>query len=80
MKKNLLLLFLFISSYAYNQEAQLLMDINSGSESSFRFSLEKAMIEFDDKFYFTAVSDEFGAELFVYDGNEVTLLKDINPV
>ena len=42
---------------------------------SFLFNTE--LIEYDGKLYFTAESPEFGREIYVYDGTEVTVLDQI---
>lgn len=73
------LLFIFFASFLHAQEAKLLMDINPGSDGSFEFSLDRPYLEYKDKLYFSAKNEEFGLELWVYDGQNVSLLKDINP-
>src|SRR5690606_11747184 len=53
---------------------QMVKDINPGGQSywypSDRPGLAPTMAEFNDKLYFTAVHDSFGAELWVTDGTE----------
>lgn len=61
------------------QTVTLLADLNEGSEGSYEFTHDDVILEFDGKLYFAARSSEYGNEIFVYDGNDLQLLKDINP-
>ncbi len=79
MRQLLLFFSLFIVLPLHSQTAKLLMDINPGSEGSFEFSLDRSYLEYKNKLYFSAKNAEFGLELWVYDGQNVSLFKDINP-
>jgi len=77
-KPFLLLCFIgLLTNYLSGQSAVLLKDINTGSGNSFIFSVDKSYVEYKDKLYFAASNQEFGHELWVYDGSEVSLFYDI---
>ncbi len=75
----LIIALLFYQNIIISQQAQLLMDINPGKESSFEFSTDRLYIEYQDKLFFVARSAEEGLELWQYDGQNVSLFMDINP-
>lgn len=69
---------LFLPLFTLGQSVEMLLDLNPGSASS-NFSASKTSIVFNDILIFSARSAEFGIELWKYDGEETTLIKDINP-
>ena len=79
MKTFYTLLLVSSTYFAFGQTAHLLKDINPGTDGSFEFSLDRAMIEFQGKLFFSAKDAEHGLELWTYDGDSVSLFKDINP-
>ena len=79
MRIIIIILCAFTCSSLSAQVAKLLKDINPGSDASFEFSLDKSYLEYNGKLYFSAKNADNGLELWVYDGQDVTLFKDINP-
>lgn len=78
MKQNILiLLFSFLVFGLQGQSVLQLGDINPGSENSAPFN-DNAAIYHNGNLYFSADDGVHGDELWMYDGSEVSLLKDIN--
>lgn len=77
----LAILVLILSPYnSFAQNTHLIKDINPGSEGSYEYGFSsKNFIEYKDKLYFRADDGVNGAELWVYDGSEASLVIDINP-
>ncbi len=79
MKKLILLAFCLLASLStFAQIVQSLGDLNPGGESSAFFE-DNTVIEFQGMLLFAADDGANGIELWKYDGNETSLVKDINP-
>ncbi len=77
IQKFLPILFLVLSLQSSSaQTVKLLKDINQCT--CFYGSGERNVIEYKGILYFTAKEKVYGSELYKYDGNDVTLVKDIN--
>lgn len=78
--RNLSFLLFFIivgiSDLAYGQMPQRIADINAGTGSSI-LDEHNVVIALNEKLIFTANDGIHGHEIWIYDGNEVSLLKDI---
>lgn len=70
-----LAIFIYLNEMS-SQDFQRIADINPGSGSSV-FDEYNVVIEFDGKLFFTANDGTHGYEVWVYDGSEASLLKDI---
>lgn len=78
MKSKFILATLLVSFLNINAQQtpvfKMVKDINPSGDS-----MPTDLIKFDSKIYFTADDGEHGRELWVTNGDETTLLKDINP-
>ena len=81
MKKLVTLLFLSAMLKLNAQEAQLLKDIATGGESTFKYDAEINSYTVNNQMYFYFDHEKYGAELWRTNGTEVgtQLVKDISP-
>lgn len=72
-------LYIIAFSVSMNAQVELLMDINPGAGGSFKWGIDKSVIEYQEKLFFAANNGAEGIELWVYDGIITEMVKDINP-